>query len=119
MRVTITGFDQWFAATDLVKLHRLERTVDVEFAALLGPGTGREPRYPAPSVIEAFAAFTERGGIPSALHVCGPLAREALRDPCPERSWRDSPRSSGESRSTAARKTWRGCCGSRTGSTEA
>ena len=86
MRITISGVDAEFGAADLVKLHRLEPTVEVEFAVLFGTRTGRErePRYPPRNVVEAFAVFAKSTGVRCALHLCGRAARSAVSGEVPE-----------------------------------
>ena len=86
MRITITGVDAAFGAADLLKLHQLEPTVEVEFAVLFGTRTGRqgEPRYPPRNTVEAFAAFARSTGVRAALHLCGRAARSAVSGQAPD-----------------------------------
>ena len=71
--LTFTGVDEW---TDTARLKALaEAHPGVEFAVLAGTRTGSEPRFPAVPVIERLKA----SGVRCAIHLCGRLARGALK----------------------------------------
>ena len=69
--VTFTGIDVRTSKDGVLEVARKHRAI--EWGILAGSATGKEPRFPPLTTIDAWRAFATDNSLKTALHLCGPL----------------------------------------------
>ena len=71
--VTFTGIDVRTSKDGVLEVARTHRAI--EWGILAGSATGKEPRYPPLTTIDAWRAFAAENSLKTALHLCGRYSR--------------------------------------------